>query len=152
MSIPVSVPSTLGRRIANCRERRGWTQKTLADRAELSPTFLSEVENDRRAPGSEALLRLAEALGVSLDYLMKGETEAVPVRQPLVLPPELAAAAEEKGWSVGEASDLLKFHQMVVARRSRGGDDDAGRPLSKDEWCRKYELLFESDLGGGFKS
>lgn len=152
MSSSVPVPPTLGRRIADCRERRGWTQKTLAERAGLSPTFLSEVENGHRTPGADALLRLAEAVGASLDYLMKGETDAAPARQPLVLPPELAEVAEEEGWSVGEASDLLKFHQMVVARRSRGGNDDAGRPLTKDEWRRKYDLFFQSDLGGGAQS
>jgi transcriptional regulator with XRE-family HTH domain len=137
----------LGRRIADCRERRGWKQKTLAERADLSVTFLSEVENDHRAPGSDALLRLSEALGASLDYLMKGVVDTEPGRGPLVLPQELAAIADEEGWSVGEASDVLRFHEMVVARRSRGGDDDAARPLTKDEWRKKFNILFRSDLG-----
>ena len=132
-------PATLGRRVADCRERLGWTQKTLADKAKLSVTFVSEIENDRRAPGTEALLSVAEALGASLDYLVKGIVDAPRPRRALVLPPELAEAAEEGRWSVGVASDLLRFNQMVVARRSRGGEtDEAGRSLGKDDWRELY--------------
>ena len=65
MMAPV-VPPTLGKRVADCRDRLGWRQKTLAEKANLSVTFVSEVENDRRTPGADALLGLAEALGVSL--------------------------------------------------------------------------------------
>lgn len=133
------VPATLGRRVADCRERLGWTQKTLADKAKLSVTFVSEIENDRRAPGTEALLSVAEAVGASLDYLVKGIIDAPRPRRALVLPPELAEAAEEGRWSVGVASDLLRFNQMVVARRSRGGEtDEAGRSLGKDDWRNLY--------------
>ena len=133
------VPATLGRRVADCRERLGWTQKTLADKAKLSVTFVSEIENDRRAPGTEALLSVAEALGASLDYLVKGIVDAPRPRRALVLPPELVEAAEEGLWSVGIASDLLRFNQMVVARRSRGGEtDEAGRSLGKDDWRQLY--------------
>src|SRR6266849_438468 len=60
---------TLGKRIAALRERRGLLQKDLADRADLSVSFVSEIENDKRNIGTEALLRIAEVLGASLDYL-----------------------------------------------------------------------------------
>src|SRR5947208_16959734 len=95
------IPPTLGERIAECRDRLGWPQRVLADKAQLSVTFISEIENNRRAPGADALLRLAEALGVSLDYLVKWVAEASPDPRPLVIPAELAQAADKHGWSVG---------------------------------------------------
>jgi transcriptional regulator with XRE-family HTH domain len=138
--MPPTVPSTLGRRVADCRERLGWTQKTLAEKAGLSVTFVSEVENDRRVPGTDALLALANALGSSLDYLVKGTTEPPPPRRALVIPPELGEAAEEGRWSLPVASDLVRFHDMVVARRSRGGDaNDVNRTLTKDDWKEMYQ-------------
>jgi transcriptional regulator with XRE-family HTH domain len=134
------VPPTLGRRVADCRERLGWTQKVLAERAGLSVTFLSEVENDRRVPGTDALLSLANAIGSSLDYLVKGAWDPPPQRRSLVIPPELSEAAEEGHWSLPVASDLVRFHEMVVARRSRGGEaDGAGRRPTKDDWREIYE-------------
>ena len=147
------IPSTLGRRIAECRDGLGWTQKTFAEKADLSVTFVSEVENDRRTPGADALLRLAEALGVSLDYLVKGVPEAAPHPRPLVILPELAQAADEDGWSVGAVSDLLKFRQMVVARRSRVGEADTpDRLLSKDDWREMYKRFFGPDPDGEARS
>ena len=141
------IPATLGRRIADCREHLGWKQKRLADEAGLSVTFVSEVENDRRTPGGDALLRIANALGASLDYLLKGIADPPPARRPLVIPPELHEAAEEHGWSVSDTSDLLKFRAMVVARRSRGGEiDDPERTLTKAEWRELYEWYRRSPL------
>jgi transcriptional regulator with XRE-family HTH domain len=133
--MPATIPPTLGRRVADCRDRLGWTQKTLAERAGLSITFVSEVENDRRAPGTEALLALANALGSSLDYLVKGAAETPPPRRPLVIPPELAEAAEEEHIPLPIASDLVRWNDMVVARRSAGGEADAASHTpSKDDW------------------
>ncbi|MGE0441234.1 MAG: helix-turn-helix domain-containing protein [Polyangiaceae bacterium] len=136
-------PSTLGGRAARCRERLGRTQRELAEQAGISVTFLSEIENDRRSMGADVLLRLAEVLGVSVDYLLKGETEPQRHREPLIIPPELAEAAEERGWSLGKATDLLKANQLVVARRSRDSDSDrSNRLLSKDDWIDLHDRLF----------
>ena len=133
--------TTLGGRVAECRERLGWTQKTFAERAGLSITFVSEVENDRRAPGTDALRKLADALGASLDYLVNGATEIPTPRQPLVIPPDLAEAAEDGHWSVSDTTALVRMRDTAFARRSRGGEADrAGRVLSKREWQELYDL------------
>lgn len=139
--MPPEQPNTLGSRVAECRERLGWTQKTLAENAGLSVTFLSEVENDRRAPGTDALRKLADALGASLDYLVNGVTGVWAPRQPLLVPPELAEAAEDGHWSVADMTALLRMRDTAFARRSRGGEvDRAGRSLSRLEWQELYEL------------
>lgn len=141
------VPPTLGKRISEGRERLGWTQKRLAEEAGISVTFLSELENEKRMPGADTLLRLADALQTSLDYLVKGRVDPAPPRRPLVIPPELAEIADEQGWSVGETSDLLKFRQMVVARRSQGGAaEDPERRLSREEWLRLLDWYRKSPL------
>ena len=151
--MPSTVPASLGRRVADCREQLGWTQRALAERAGLSVTFVSEVENDRRVPGTEALLALANALGSSLDYLVKGAVATPPrSRSSLVIPAELAEAAEEVRMPLPIASDLVRWVDMVVARRSRGGEvDEAGRTLSKNDWKEMYDayrrLLGEEDDG-----
>jgi transcriptional regulator with XRE-family HTH domain len=136
-------PGTLGRRIAECRERKGWKQKDLAERAGISVAFLSEIENDRRGIGAQSLLDIADALGASLDYLQRGEVQPQPVRRSLVIPSELAEAADEKGWSTGHTMDLLRAREIVRARRSRGGDADRdANDLTKEEWVEFYKRLF----------
>lgn len=141
------IAPSLGGRIRGCREGHAWTQKELAEAAKISVTFLSEVENDRRLPGAAVLLRLANTLGVSLDYLVRGAVGEAPARRSLVLPIELAEVAEEEGWSVKESSDLIAYREMVVARRTHLGKlADAERTLTKDEWRALYDWLKSSPL------
>ena len=140
-------PTSLGGRVRDCREKRGWTQKELASSAEISVTFLSELENNHRAPGAGVLLRLADALGVSLDYLVRGIGDERPVPQRLVLPAELAELADEEGWSFRELKDLLAYRDMVVARRTRPGrPHDPERQLTREQWHKLYDWLGKSPI------
>jgi transcriptional regulator with XRE-family HTH domain len=136
--------STLGERIANLRERRGWTQRQLAEAADLSATFLSEIENDRRNVGAAILLRIADALDASLDYLLRGDDDRPSPRRPVVVPPELSAAAEEQGWSYSQTMALLQTRQVVVARR--GGPQSNERTIR--EWTREQWIDFHRRLFG----
>lgn len=135
--------NTLGERVSYLRTRRGWTQKKLAEEAGLSTTFISEIENDKRNVGMESLLQLAEALGTSLDFLAKGLEGAEEVsRSPVVLPPELADAAEQQGWSVGHARDLLKAQSIVISRRTKEKREHSGTMLSQQDWIEFHRRLF----------
>lgn len=140
-----TIPATLGARVADLREKRGLKQQELAKNAEISVTFISEVENGHRKPGADALMRLADALETTLDYLVKGEMPRASKREPVVIPSELAAYAEEEKMSLQEARQLLSARQMVVARRSGSTDgDDHARPYSKEQWRRLHEWLRQS--------
>lgn len=136
-------PSSLGERIAALRERRGWKQRQLAEAAGLSVTFLSEIENDRRNVGAAILLRLADALDASLDYLLRGEEDRPSPRRSVVVPPELSAAAEDQGWSYSQTTALLEARQVVVARRGGPhGDDRVTREWTRAQWIDFHRRLF----------
>ena len=139
------MPATLGQRIAECRATLGWTQKKLAERAGISVTFLSELENGHRMPGTEIALRMADALGVSIDYLLRGHVSPAPPPRPVVVPPSLALAAEERGWSFGEAVDLLKAHHIVVARRSSNRPEEKAERLTKNDWVDMHKRWFDHE-------
>jgi transcriptional regulator with XRE-family HTH domain len=108
--------------------------KWLADEAKISKSFLSEVENNRRNVSSENLLRIANVLGASIDYLMRGETKERIRREPVIIPPELSQAAEELGLSYATTLEMLEAHNSVVARRSNKGT----KGLSVEEWKEFY--------------
>ena len=79
---------SLGAMVAAERRERGFTYNQLAqlvlrpDGKPVSPTFLNDIEHDRRRPGPEVLAELAAALGLSPDdlHLAAGQ-----------LPPDLIA-------------------------------------------------------------
>ena len=65
--------SELGRRVADARQGRRWTQGELAGRVGLTQTAVSRIETGTRAVSSLELAELAEALDVSvLDLLRAG--------------------------------------------------------------------------------
>ena len=63
----------IGRRIMQRRKKLGLTQEALAERCEVTTQFVSYAESGKRAMRPENLLRLAQALGVSADYLLTGD-------------------------------------------------------------------------------
>ena len=51
------------------RTRLNMSQKTLAEKAGISPPYLFDLENNRRGAKQETLERIASALGVSVNEL-----------------------------------------------------------------------------------
>jgi transcriptional regulator with XRE-family HTH domain len=60
----------LGKTIRKLRIERDLSQQDLARGAELTPSFLSLVENDRRRPSLTVLRRIASALSVAEEVLI----------------------------------------------------------------------------------
>jgi len=132
----------MGRRIAELRQERGWTQKELAEHAGLSVTFLSEVENGRRNISSGMLLRIADALDTIMDYLARGAHAEPRPRALLKFPPELSDAAEKQGWSYGQTRALLQARELILERRSPSGRE-APKVFTKQDWIDLHRRLFE---------
>jgi len=62
-----------GRRLRALREAAGKSQGDLADRAGLSRTYLNQLEAGKRDPSLSTLMRLAQALNVKLEALIRAE-------------------------------------------------------------------------------
>lgn len=133
----------LGERIAGLRDRKGWTQKTLADRAGCSVTYLSEIEGGKnRNVSSAKLLRIADELGASLDYLMRGVEMPIRERRPIEVPPDLDEVAHEHGWTYQQTTALLQTRQLIRARRTPTGTEVPETYSAKD-WIDLHRRLFE---------
>ena len=61
---------SVGRRIAKARIDKGYSQATLAEKANISVSHLSNIERGRKSLSAEVLLRIAEALQVSADGIL----------------------------------------------------------------------------------
>jgi len=65
--------SDMGKRIQERRKSLRISQEELAERAEITKQTVSRAENGQRELGAGNVLSIANALGVSTDYLLKGE-------------------------------------------------------------------------------
>lgn len=61
---------SLGKRIRKIREGKGWTQSDLADAVSMSNTTISHIEVGTGKPELNTLVKIANALEVSLDSLL----------------------------------------------------------------------------------
>lgn len=62
--------AAFGYRVKEIRERLGWSQEKLAERARLDTTYISGIERGHRNPGLNTLNRVARALGTPLPALL----------------------------------------------------------------------------------
>lgn len=72
---PIEPPGTFGERLRSIRKQRNFSQGELGELAGLHYTNISRYERGTSQPNADALKRLAEALGVSGDYLMEGAVD-----------------------------------------------------------------------------
>ncbi len=68
----------LGRRIRNERVARKWTQARLAGEIKLSVSFLGHIERGSRKASLETIVAIANAMEVSLEYLLCDSLVEVP--------------------------------------------------------------------------
>jgi transcriptional regulator with XRE-family HTH domain len=63
--------ATLSMNIKRYRSLRSWSQAVLAEKANISVTFLSDIERGLKWPYPETLTNLAKALGIKVFELFK---------------------------------------------------------------------------------
>jgi len=90
----------LGRRVAQARADRGWTQEQLAEAIGIEPVSLSRLETADRALSLTSLGLIADALGLGLGHLVGVEAD---------LP--------KPGLSPQESELLRGFSALSAARR-----------------------------------
>lgn len=64
----------LSERLKQCRKEKGFTQRELAIYSDITETAYQNYELMLREPKLEILIRIADILNVSLDYLV-GRTD-----------------------------------------------------------------------------
>jgi transcriptional regulator with XRE-family HTH domain len=108
-------PSLFGRRLAEVRKLRELTQEELAEKARVPAAVISHFETGVRSSASaDNLVKLADALRVSVDYLL-GRTDDIAV-SPGKLDGMAAGLPEDKMQILEEFTDAL----ARSAKRDRG--------------------------------
>jgi Zn-dependent peptidase ImmA (M78 family)/transcriptional regulator with XRE-family HTH domain len=120
----------LGRRVADARQGRGWTQGELAGRVGLTQTAVSRIETGARAVSSLELAELAEALDVSvLDLLRAG-------RRPILAIAARLGRFRDPGAvdrALKRAEALTALDELLDGLLQRTGDRATGDRATRDD-------------------
>jgi transcriptional regulator with XRE-family HTH domain len=121
-SVPITHPEIVRRfaaRLREVRRQRGLTQRELAERAEITETYLSRLESVGAAPGIDLVDRLATALGTTVHDLLpladQPDTRAALRREAERLVGTVAAAADQDALAL--LNQLLAMMTEAVAKR-----------------------------------
>lgn len=62
----------IGNRIKEVREQNDYSQARLAEETDLSVSYISHIENAKRKASLESIVRIVNALGITVDELLAG--------------------------------------------------------------------------------
>jgi transcriptional regulator with XRE-family HTH domain len=128
--------ANLGERLKQRRIAHKWNLEELADRARISKSFLSDLENSKQKNvGVQYLTRIASALGVSVHFLTTGR-EPEESRK-VQMPTSLLNFAKREQLSVNQMMMLLDARRQIISHRSDGRSDD----LEDFDWKPFFEAL-----------
>jgi transcriptional regulator with XRE-family HTH domain len=102
-----------GAAIKALREAHGWTLRTLARRAQISHTYLAQIEANERRPSREVIDQLAQALAAP--------AEAITREDAMSSPPDL----DLKLYTAAELGELWSVSPDWLQRRAAAGEIDA---------------------------
>lgn len=107
----------LGARIAALRRDAGLSQAELAQQLQISASAMGMYEQGRREPSAQILVGIAQALGVTTDYLLTG----------------IPSPDQE------EALNQMLLSRITTADRRLNGRPD--RPFSRQELAVLFAAL-----------
>jgi transcriptional regulator with XRE-family HTH domain len=114
----------LGKRLRTLRERQGRTLTDVAERAGISPQYLSEIERGRKEPSSEMIAAVSGALGTTLvdlsgqitDELRRQRVLDLTRERTLELPHARTGGAEPARGETAEPDiHLTVVHEVLLA-------------------------------------
>lgn len=117
------VTMSIGKKIIELRNKKGWTQYKLFKEAGIGQSTLSRIEDDTRIPNTETLQKIANALGVSMAEFDDNPT----VQEEKKYPP-----FKELFWARAEQLDLTD-------RQKKAAEAFKQLPIEEQrEWILKF--------------
>ena len=137
----------IGERIKDLRKNRGWRQKDLADKVNVSPQVISNWEREYSYPDHDDLARLSEVLEVTSDYLL-GKSfsyKMTAAEEDEVLKNQAQAAYEEYRKNNPSDEDDLGLAFISGGKVEELTDDEAEYLEKSLEEYRKLKAKFLKD-------
>src|SRR5690554_1066267 len=123
----------IGRKIKDLRMQKGLTQEELADRAELSKGFISQLERDLTSPSIATLVDILQCLGTSLeDFFANSTPEQVVFKKTDYFEKKDIELKNEINWIVPNAQKNMM--EPILLTLEPGGSTYSDTPHEGEEF------------------
>ena len=68
---PTRINTAFGKALSKLRKEKGYSQEKLGDESDLTRNFISLLERGGRSPTLNSISKIADALGISAESLIK---------------------------------------------------------------------------------
>ena len=113
---------TSGRRAAQIayRERAGYSQEKLAEIIECSTIFISYIERGVKSPGLDKLMKIANALDVSVDILLGKDLASYNTERLKDIEQQLKKLPEQEQLKILDMIDSIISIELLHHNKQKG--------------------------------
>ena len=130
---------SFGRNLATVRKEKGFTQEVLVRKSGVAISQIRRYEADKSSPTLDVLIRLAKALGVSLDELAfdhaNGVASSKILDRELLEQFEAVARLEEE-----ERTAVKKLLEGMIVKHQV---EQVLKPKSDQSWAQRFRAITE---------
>ena len=101
--------NALGRRIRECRIKHNYTQLQVAEQLLFSQKHIGNIERGDAKPSVDLLVRIANTLDVSLDYLLQDSLQLQKPNCPIELSKTIEQFLERQQLEITKLQEAIKF-------------------------------------------
>jgi len=107
----------IGNKVRQERLRRGWSQEELAEKTEVHPSFIGQIERGIRSASFQTLERLSAVLEVRPEEFFKSPSKAKPQNKPYPVEQKLIELL--KGCSANERQVIYHTVKLLLRRQRK---------------------------------
>ncbi len=126
MAAPTPQPS-LGAQIRDARVGAGLSLRELARRVERAPSYLNDIEHDRRVPSEPVLRQICAVLGLDEDRLLAAAGRVGEGAEEYIKSNPTAGVLFRKVSGAGLGEQELRRLLTQAEKMIRARDEDAGK-------------------------
>lgn len=107
----------IGEKVRQERLKQGWTQEELAEKTDMSASFIGQLERGVKVVSIDTLERLSEVFGIkSAEFLRENDTRR-PRREPLSMEQKVAGLL--KGYSLREQKVVYQTLKYMLRQNRK---------------------------------
>jgi len=109
--------ATVGKKVRQERLKHGWTQEELAEKIDMHPSFVGQIERGLKAASFDTLGRLCLIFGIKLIDFLKEEEDRGPCRKPQSMEHKVASLL--KGYTLREQKAVYQTIKYMLRQNRK---------------------------------